>query len=139
MALVFQPPFIQDAKITPSAFAATAANTKQTVCTAGADGTKVTALIATSTDTSDRVAQVWLTRAAVSYLIASTNVPTLSGTNGSAASVNLLGSTLLPGLPVDNDGQRYLFLVSGDTLQVSFTTSITAAKEIDVVCISGDF
>jgi hypothetical protein len=130
--------FVQVPKTTPAAFTnADAANTKKTVATAGASGSKVVALNATSTDTSARIAQVWLTRSATSYLLGSLSVPIAAGTDGTTVTADLLG--LIPNVPRDNDGQKYLFLESGDTLQVSFTTQVTAAKEIDVVSVFGNF
>ena len=62
-------------------------------------------------------------------------VPTLSGTDGSAASVDLLDSTLIAGL--DSDGE--LFLPSGYKVQVAPLASVTAAKTVTVVCIGGDY
>ena len=140
MAVTHEAVFVQNPKITPAAFTnADAANTKKTIHTAGANGSKVVAVTASSTDTSNRTGQLWLTRSATSYLLASVIVITLAGTDGSAPAQNLLTSGLWPGLPVDNDGQRYLFMESGDTLQISFTAQVTAAKEIDVVAVAGNF
>lgn len=140
MALTNTVPFLQTAKITPAAWVnADSANTKKTICTAGANGTKVVGLLLTSTDSSARIAQIWLTRSATSYLLGSVTVPVTAGSDGVTAAVNALDPTMIPGLPVDNDGQSYLFLQSGDTLQVSFTTQVTAAKEIDAVGVSADF
>jgi len=93
----------------------------------------VVAVNATSTDTVARVAQLWLTRLATSYLLASASVAAAAGTDGATATQNLMA--LIPSLPHDNDGQPYLFLESGDTLQVSFTTQVASGKEIDVVSI----
>lgn len=133
------PVFVATPKITPAAFTnADAANTKKTIHTAGASGSKVTAVIATSTETANaRVGQLWLTRTATSYLLGSFNVPVNSGFDGSAFTINAL--LTMAGLPIDNDGQVYLFLESGDTLQVSFTTQVAATKEVDVTCIAGNF
>lgn len=140
MAVTHTAVLVQTPKITPNSWTnSDSANTKKTVATAGANGSKVVGLIATSTDTSARVAQVWHTRSATSRLLASVSVPAASGSDGTTAGVNLLGSTLMPGLPVDNDGQTYFFLESGDTLQVSFTAQVTSAKEIDVTCIFANF
>lgn len=134
------PVFVGTPKITPVAFTnSDSANTKKTVATAGSSGTKVVGVIATSTDTSSRTGQLWLTRSATSYLLGSVSVVTLAGTDGSTATANLLPASLMAALPRDNDGQPYLFLESGDTLQVSFTAQVTSAKEIDVVAISGNF
>ena len=140
MAVTATPVFVQNPKITPASFTnSDSANTKKTVATAGANGMKVTAVLATSTDTSNRTGQLWLTRSATSYLLGSTVVTTLAGTDGATATQNLLPASLMGGLPRDNDGQVYLFLESGDTLQVSFTAQVTSAKEVDVVAIAGNF
>ena len=134
MALVNRPVFLQNVKAGVATFTnADSANTKKTLVTADADGTKVVAVLASSDDTSDRLGQLWITRSATSYLVGTTNVVTLAGTNGVADTANLLDVTLIPGLPVDRDGQVYLLLESGDTLQVSFTTQVTAAKTVYVV------
>ena len=133
------PTFVATPKITPAAFTnADSANTKKTIHTAGASGSKVVSVNATSTETANaRVAQLWLTRSATSYLLGSCNIPVNSGFDGIITTVNLL--SLLPGLPVDNDGQVYLFLESGDTLQASTTTQVASGKEVDIVAIAGDF
>ncbi len=140
MALVNTPVFIQNPKAGAVSFtSADSANSKKTLVTADADGTKVVAVMSTSSDTSDRIAQLWLTRSATSYLLGSVIVPDLSGTDGVNPTVNLLDTTMVPSLPVDNDGQPYILLESGDTLQVSFTTAITAAKTAYVTCLFGNF
>jgi hypothetical protein len=69
-------------------------------------------------------------------------LPVNSGGDGSTPAIDLLNggpAALLQGLPVDSDGQKYLFLVSGDTLALTFATALTAAKNIYCVAVSGDF
>lgn len=129
------PAFASTPKITPQSFVNADGTGKKTVVTAGSSGTKVTGLVATSTDTSTRIAQVWLTRSGTSYLLGSVSVTTLAGTDGAVNTIDLFST--IP-LPTDNDRRKYLFLVSGDTLQVSFTVAVTAAKEIDILAIHGD-
>ena len=115
------------------------ASNKKTVATAGANGSKLTALTTSSDDTSARVVQVIVTRSATDYILAAVSVPAGSGTDGTAAAVNLLNATILPGLSVDNDGQRYLFLESGDTVAVKSTTTVTTAKTVSVAAGFGNF
>lgn len=139
MAVTATPVFVQTPKITPAKFTnSDSANTKKTVATAGANGSKVVAVNVISSDTSDRTGQLWLTRSATSYLLTSTVVIAGSGNDGLISAMSLMQLGLIM-LPTDNDGQAYLFLESGDTLQVSFTTQVTAAKEIHVVGIFADF
>lgn len=133
--------FAQLPNFTPQAFTnSDSANTKKTIVTAGSANTgaptKIVSVTATSTDTSARVAQLWVTRSATSYLLASFSVPAASGNDGTTVTANLL--SLWAGLPTDNDGNVYFFLMNGDTLQVSFTAQVTSAKEIDVFAVAAD-
>lgn len=127
------PVFVSTPKITPAAFTnGDSSNTKKTIATADASGSKVVGITAASTDSSARIAQLWLTRSATSYLLSSTTVAITAGSDGTTAAADLMAVAAWPGLPSDGTGQRYFMLESGDTLQVSFTTQVTSAKEIDV-------
>jgi len=139
MAVTNTPVFVQTPKVTQITIVAADASNLKTVCTAGANGSKVVALNLCSDDTSARIIQILITRSATSILVGSVNVPTLAGTDGTNPAVNALNSSMLPGLPLDNDGVRYLFLQSGDTLQIKSTTTVTAAKTVSATCVSGDF
>ena len=139
MAVSFQPIFVQAPKAGVAAFVNADGTAKKTVVTAGANGTKVTAVTAASTDTSARVIALWLTRSATSYLVTSAQVAVASGSDGTTPTTDLLGSTLWPGMSVDGSGQRYLLLQSGDTLQASMVVAVTAVKEVDVTAVYGDY
>lgn len=130
------PTFVGTPKITSVKIVNADASTAKTVVTAGASGTKIVSLVATSDDTSARVIQVSLVRSATSYLIGAVNVPTLSGTDGATQSVDLLNIT---GLPQDADGQHYIFLESGDTLTVTSTSTVTSAKTVTATAVHGSF
>lgn len=112
------------------------ASALKTLFSAGASGSKLLAVIANSDDTSARVVQVYVTRSGTDYLIGAGSVTTLAGTDGSTNTVNLLG--LCVGLPVDNDGQRFLYLESGDVVKVKSTTTVTAAKTVHVSAVAAD-
>lgn len=140
MAVDHSPVFVQTPGLGVVAFVnADAANAKKTIVTAGVNGSKVVSLTVASTDSSARIAQVWLTRSATSYLLASLSVPITSGSDGTTPVVNLMNATIWPGLPVDNVAQRFFYLQSGDTLQISFTTQVTSAKEIDLAAVYSNF
>jgi hypothetical protein len=47
--------------------------------------------------------------------------------------------SITPGLPVDNDGNPFILLVSGDTLQAKSLTTVTSGKLISLTAIYGDF
>lgn len=138
MTSVTDPRFLDRLRATPQTIVNADASTKKTVVTAGANGSKVLALTAANDDTIDRLVQVWLTRSGTPYLMGSATVTTLAGTNGvTTPAVDLL--SYIPGLPRDGDGQKYLILESGDTLQVSSTTTVVAAKTVTITGIFGDY
>lgn len=59
--------------------------------------------------------------------------------NAGAATASFLNAANLPGYPVDNDGNPYLFLESADFLAVSCTATITAGKIMNIAAIGGNF
>src|SRR5512139_2344414 len=111
----------------------------KTAYTGAASGSKITACIASSTDTAARDVTIGISNGGVFYPLGTVSVPIGAGTVAGTPAVNLLDPTVVKGLPIDNDGQPYLFLVNGDTLQVKALTTVTAAKEIDVTAIGADF
>jgi hypothetical protein len=117
------------------------ASNQKTVITAGASGSKVTALYASSTDTSARVIAVSIVRSATTYILGSPTVALRAGDTADTPAVDLLNSTVFPAglLALDNDGQKYLFLESGDTLVVNSQTTLTSGKIISVHADYGDF
>lgn len=137
--------FVQTPKVTPQNFVqgTDAAGTLKTLFTAGSDGSKIVAVVAATDDGSaTHVITLYLTRSAVDYYLGAYTLPVSAGTSGAAANVDLLAggpSNLIIGLPRDNDGQKYLFLQSGDTLRATFATALTAGKRIDVLTIAGNF
>jgi len=133
------PVLVQTPKIGLMQIANADALNQKTVVAAGPNGTKVVSLIAASADTTVRVLQISVGRGGANYIIGSVSVPANSGTDGVAPGANLLAPSLMPGLPVDNDGQAYIFLQSGDMLQVSATTTVTSGKLIHISAIEADF
>src|SRR5262245_4215102 len=117
------------------------ASTNKTVVTAGGSGSKVTSLIASSTDTASRDVQVAMVRSATNYILGTTTVAANSGNTAGTPAVDLLNTTVFPAgmLTVDNDGQKHLFLESGDTLVVLALTTVTSGKLISVHSDYGDF
>ena len=138
MAVTATPVFTQTPSLSLAQILPADTTVAKTIVTAGANGTKITALTASSNDAA-RIVQINLVRSAVVYILTTVTVAANSGTDGTAASVNLLNTTSLPGLPIDNDGQPYLLLKSGDTLTAAVTVTVTAAKTISIAAIGADF
>ena len=62
-----------------------------------------------------------------------------AGTDGATASGYFLNTTYWPGVPVDNDGNPYLFLESNDFLAGSCTGTVTSGKIINLSAIGANF
>ena len=114
------------------------ANTLATLVTGGGNGTKCNSLWATNTDASNAyLTQVWLTRSSTNYLLGTVNVPLSSGNTAAAPSVNILSG--ITGLPLDSDGNPYLFLQSGDVLAVSATTQVASSQTLTAAANYANF
>ena len=122
--------------------AVTAAETTtlQTVYTAGANGSKIIGIIITSNDTSNRDIEVnRVTSTPTTYQLYTVPVPLTAGTAAGVAAVNGMDPTYAKGLPVDNDGNPFIYLAIGDTLQVNAVATLTAAKAFNVTVFAEDF
>lgn len=112
-----------------------AAATKKTVFTAAAsEGSLLTALAVTSTDTSDRVFNLYLNDGSTDFLIGSKTANAGAGT-GALAGLNLLADTAaFPFLSPDG-----LLVPYGWSVKLENATQVTAAKTVTMVALGGDF
>jgi hypothetical protein len=109
-----------------------------TVVTPGANGSKLVGLIATNSDTNPYSVQVKVTNGS-DYLLGTITVPASAGNLAGTPAVNLLNPATIVGLPIDSDGNPFLFLISGDTLTVASLTQVTSGQTINVTAIYSDF
>jgi hypothetical protein len=110
----------------------------KTVVTGAANGTKVVSLIAASSDTAARDVTWGITKSTVFYPHGTKTVPVNAGSIAATPPVNLMDPAVTPGLPVDNDGNPYVFLENGDTLQVKSLTTVTTALALSISANHGD-
>ena len=116
------------------------ASNQKTVYTAAGNGSKVSSLLAVSTDTSARDVQISITNGGTSFPIGTVSVPAGAGNTSAASGVNLLNTTSIPGLAVDSDGNPFIHLISGDTLTVAAQSTVTTGKLITITAATvGDF
>jgi hypothetical protein len=100
--------------------------------TASINDAIVKAINVASLDTAARVMSLWIIGTdAQPILIGAVNIPANSGNNGTAATIDLLGGTLLPSLPYDGNGKRIVALKAGQKLAVS-VPAVTAGTQINV-------
>lgn len=114
--------------------------TLKTIYTGGANGSKIVALMASSSDTAARDVTWGITVGAVFYPLGTVTIPITAGQIAATPAVNLLDVAKSPGLPIDSDGNPFVFLASASyTLQAKSLVTVTAAKEIDIAAIAADW
>lgn len=116
------------------------AGTYKTLYTAGSNGSKCNAMWSTNNDgTTTHLITVQVVNSAVKYGgVAVTSVLSAGFANATPAQ-NLMVSSLWPGLPLDSDGNPFIELNTGDTLQATFATALTTSDLINIVANCVDF
>jgi len=117
-----------------------------TLYTGGVNGSKITSVMASNTSTSALINAILTVGSTVSgaqlyYPIASATLPALgSGYDTTLSSVSLFNSAINP-LPVDGDGNPYIFLAStAYTLSVGISSAIqTTGGRVSFEAIGADF
>jgi hypothetical protein len=115
------------------------ASGKKALVTGATNGTKIEAITVASTDTSARDLQLVLTISSVDYILATVSIPANSGNTNALPAVDILRHAQWTGLSYDSNGNKILYVANGSVLNVKTLTTVTAAKEIDVLAIGGDF
>jgi hypothetical protein len=139
MAVTATPIFPQSVKPNGAQILPADTTTKKTIVTAGANGTLISALNITSTDTSARDIQLWFFNGSVDQLLCTISIPITAGGTNAIPSVAPFQSSQCPAMPYDANGNRVMYLGSGQSLKIAATTTVTAAKQIDAIAWAGDF
>lgn len=110
-----------------------------TAYTAGANGSKVVGISMNNSDSATHVVTCQLVNATLQYggvtLLSTATAGFASGTNGQA----MLSSTLWPGGFTDANGNYGIILSSGDTIQCTYATAVTAAKALNILVTAMDY
>jgi hypothetical protein len=117
------------------------AGTYKTLYTGGTNGSKCTGMYITSNDTAAHLVTIQLVVSGVKYggTAISTGTTTPGFASGAGA-LNAMSSINWPGLPTDSDGNPYFYFAgTGDTIQATFATALTASDVINIVAICADF
>lgn len=110
-----------------------------TLYTATADDAVVKSITASSTDTAAVNLKVAIGDGTTDYLLGTVRIAASSGTDGAAASVDILGSSLLPGLPRDLNNRTVLPLKNGFTLKVGCLATMTSARQADILAVVEEY
>lgn len=107
--------------------------------TASSNDAVVKAINVASLDTAARVMSLWIIGTdSQPVLIGAVNIPLRSGDNGTAASIDLLGGTLMPSLAYDANGKRIIPMKAGQKLAVS-VPAVTAGTQIAVTAVVEEY
>ena len=99
----------------------------------------VKSITVTTTDTSAVNLKVAINDGTTDFLLGTVRVALASGTDGAVATVDILGSSLLPGLPRDLNNRTILPLKNGYILKVGCLATMTAAKQTDVLAVIEEY
>lgn len=105
------------------------------VFVAGANGSRLASVAATSSDTSDRDFSLYAYDGSTAFLIGTVTVAAGAGNAGTTAAINLLSLSLNPWL--NSDGS--IALPSGWKLQVKNLTAVTSGKTVTLVALGADY
>jgi len=104
--------------------------------TAGAEGSEVKAILIASDDSAAKQISFYLSTdsGTTKYLINTINVPIGSGlTSGTTANIDVLGSTAMVGLPLDQSGKPVMILVAAARIYVGVITAVvTSGRTIHI-------
>lgn len=107
--------------------------------TAGANGSDVKSIVATTTDTVTVNLLVYVVRGGTNYLLGGVNIPVTAGFTGALPSVDILAAAIIPGIPLDSIGKPYLSLASGDTLKFACKATMSGSVTTTVNVFGQDY
>lgn len=135
MAANTSPIFVLTANNKGITFVNADGTTLKDVFVAGTNGSRLASIAATTNDTSTNNVKIEIYDGSTAYWAGTVAVPTLSGTDGSTAAVNLLSLSMCPWL--NSDGS--LFLPTGWKVQVAPLVAVTTAKTLTLVALGADY
>ena len=116
------------------------AGTYKTLYTGGSNGSRCYAIWMTTNDgTATHLVTVQVVNSAVKYGGTAFTTVLGAGFTTGVPPQNIMTAANWPGLPVDQYGNPYVQLVSGDTIQATFATSLTASTVINMQASCSDF
>lgn len=115
--------------------------TLKTVFTPGVSGSKLEHILVSSTDTSSRLVQLYLTVSSTDYLLGTVTVSANAGNTASIATVNLFNLLGNFGQILDRDpaGNAFLYIAPNNSVKVATTTTVTTAKVVTFIATGEDF
>lgn len=139
MALSNLPVFPQKVQAWVQSIANADGTTVKTLASAGSNGSIVESINVSTTDTAADTFVVWMNNGTAIFLMCTVNIPITAGDSTGVAAVDILRSGLMPGLPVDANGNFVVYVPSGWSLQIQSQAAVTAGKTIYAVAMGADY
>jgi hypothetical protein len=109
------------------------AGTYKTLYAAGANGSKCFGMFETNNDGSaTHLVTVQVFNGGVAYGGVAVTSASSDGFANATPAKNLMSPANWPGLPVDANGNPFIYLASGDTLQATFATALTSMDVLNI-------
>jgi hypothetical protein len=118
---------------------ADSATVYKTLYTAGANGSMCFGMWSTNSDAATHLITVQLVAGAIKEGGMSITTVANAGFANAVPAQNLTSPANWPGLPTDSNGNPFILLASGDTLQATFTTAVTASAAVNIVVSCVDY
>ncbi len=105
-----------------------------TVTTYGCNnlGTKITSIVATTTDLSSDTIELSINNGTETAILATLSIPESSGVSTSVLPFNILQLGNIPGLMIDSDGNAVLFITASQKLLMNATSAVSSGKTLTV-------
>jgi hypothetical protein len=114
--------------------------TYKTLYTAGANGSRCYGIFTSNTDSVTHVTYVELvTGGGITVNGVAVTPAASAGAATGVPPVNMMSPAVWPGLPVDQYGNPYIQLASGDVLKATYASTLTSATIISVYSSCSDF
>lgn len=143
MAVTPTPIFPQALYSAIQTIAAADTTTIKALTTTQTNGLKIESITVSSNDTSARDIILYMTISATNYPLIQVQIPITAGQVNTTPPVNLLKGGVtpgsFPGLPLDANGNPYIYLPSGATLSVNAPVTLTAAKTIYILATGASY
>jgi len=116
------------------------AGTYKTLYTAGSNGSKCMGMYTNNNDASaTHLVTVQIVNSSVKYGgVALTSVSSAGFASGTPAQA-LMTPAVWPGLPIDGNGNPFMELISGDTIQATFATALTSSDVLNIAVTCTDY
>lgn len=118
-----------------------AAGTLKNLYVAGPNGSDVYGVVAVNNGATIHNATLVINNSGGTVLaqLNTVSVPASAGNNGTATPAALMTPNVWPGLAVDENGNPYLRVNSGDTLGAKYATAQATAETLSLYCLAVDY